>query len=107
VRGLPGGWVAWRVAVSLLGVAVIAIGVILLPLPGPGWVVIFAGLGVLATEYAWAARLLKWVRTKVVEWTRWLAGQPVWVRVVFGLATLALLAVIIWAAWLVAGRPGL
>jgi hypothetical protein len=31
----------------------------------------------------------------------------VWVRVVFGLATLALLAVIIWAAWLVAGRPGL
>ena len=65
VRALPGGRIAWRIAVTVVGVAVIAVGIVLLPLPGPGWLVIFAGLGMLATEYEWAARLLQWVRRQV------------------------------------------
>lgn len=48
----------WRSAVLLLGLALVVGGIILLPLPGPGWVVIFLGLGLLATEFAWAARVL-------------------------------------------------
>lgn len=107
VRSLPGGFIVWRVAVTIVGAAVIAIGIVLLPLPGPGWVIIFAGLGILASEYAWAARLLKWVRTTFVRWTQWLAARPLWLRLLATIASLAVLAGIVWGAWFVAGQPGL
>lgn len=48
-----------RVAVGAVGGAVTVIGVVFLVTPGPGWLVIFAGLGILATEFAWAAMLLE------------------------------------------------
>ena len=47
-----------RIAVFTVGVALVAGGVALLVLPGPGLLVIIAGLAVLATEFAWAERLL-------------------------------------------------
>jgi uncharacterized protein (TIGR02611 family) len=48
--------------VLIAGVAVVIAGIILLPLPGPGWVVIFLGFAVLATEFAAAEK----VRDKMV-----------------------------------------
>ncbi|AXI80682.1 TIGR02611 family protein [Peterkaempfera bronchialis] len=60
----------WRIAILVVGVAVIVAGILLLPLPGPGWAVIFAGLAILATEFTWAQRLLHWARTKVTEYAR-------------------------------------
>jgi uncharacterized protein (TIGR02611 family) len=93
--------VLWRVGVTLVGVAVIAGGIILLPLPGPGWLIIFAGLGVLGTEYAWAQRLLRWLRDLVRRWTAWLAGQPRWLQALVGAAGLIFLAAVAYAAWLV------
>ena len=36
-------------------------------LPGPGWLFIFLGLGVLATEYVWAERLLKTAKRKAEQ----------------------------------------
>ena len=50
-RGLG---VAYRVAVAILGFAIIVTGLALIPLPGPGWLIVFAGLAVLSTEFAWA-----------------------------------------------------
>ena len=47
-----------RIAVFVLGVALVGAGIALLVLPGPGLLVIIAGLAVLATEFAWAERLL-------------------------------------------------
>ena len=44
--------------VTLVGVALIAAGVVLLVLPGPGLLVMALGLAVLATEYPAAQRLL-------------------------------------------------
>ena len=70
VRSTPGGRLAWRIGATLVGVALIVGGIVLLPLPGPGWLIIFAGLGILATEYEWAARLLRFARGKVSAWTR-------------------------------------
>jgi uncharacterized protein (TIGR02611 family) len=55
---------AWRVVATALGVAIVLGGIVMLPLPGPGWAVIFLGLAVLATEYAWAHRLLVFTRDK-------------------------------------------
>jgi uncharacterized protein (TIGR02611 family) len=80
VRGLPGGTLLWRIGVTLLGLAVIAVGIVLLPLPGPGWLIIFAGLGLLATEYEWASRLLRRGRDLLARWTRWVAARGAWAR---------------------------
>ncbi|WTJ95221.1 TIGR02611 family protein [Streptomyces sp. NBC_01537] len=58
---------SWQVVVFLVGLAVVALGVVLLPLPGPGWVVIFAGMAIWATEFVWAQLVLRWTRRKVTE----------------------------------------
>jgi uncharacterized protein (TIGR02611 family) len=53
-----------RIAITVAGVVVILVGVAMLVLPGPGWLVIFLGLSILATEYVWAERLLKKAKEK-------------------------------------------
>jgi uncharacterized protein (TIGR02611 family) len=96
---MPGGWVAWRIGITVIGVAVIAVGIVLLPLPGPGWLIIFGGLGLLATEYTWAARLLARARSLVNRWTQWALHKPLWARVLIGLAGVVLLAAVLLGSW--------
>jgi uncharacterized protein (TIGR02611 family) len=51
------GWVmrsGKRIAVTIIGFGLVAAGLVMLVIPGPGLLVIFAGFAVLATEYAWA-----------------------------------------------------
>ena len=50
---------ARRLAILVIGATVVLAGVVMLVVPGPGIVVILLGLGLLALEFAWAARLLK------------------------------------------------
>lgn len=47
-----------RFAVTILGAALLAVGLAMMVLPGPGILLIVAGLAVLATEYVWARTLL-------------------------------------------------
>ena len=49
---------ALRLVRSVIGFTVLAVGVVLLFLPGPAIIVIPVGLAILATEYAWARRYL-------------------------------------------------
>jgi len=49
---------AKRVIITVVGLTVVLAGIAMLVLPGPGWLTISAGLGLLATEYLWARRLL-------------------------------------------------
>ena len=51
--------------VGIIGTAIVILGLALLPLPGPGWLVIFLGLAVLATEFAAAEKLRAWVVNKL------------------------------------------
>jgi uncharacterized protein (TIGR02611 family) len=94
--------VAWRVGVTVAGAVVIALGIVLLPLPGPGWLVIFAGMGLLATEYEWAARLLRWGRKRVTRWTRWAASRARWLRLLMGALGVLFVGGIALASWFVA-----
>jgi len=48
-----------RLAILVAGLAVVAVGIVLIPAPGPGWLVVFAGLAILATEFTWAEMLLE------------------------------------------------
>lgn len=99
VVGLPAGETVWRVAVAVVGAAVIALGMVMLPLPGPGWAVIFLGLGLWATEFHWAQRLLLRVRRLVLSWTDWLRRQARWVHVVVGIGGLGFTAAVLWLGW--------
>ena len=47
-----------RAAVFLVGVGLVGVGLVLFVTPGPGIVLVVAGLAVLATEFAWAEHLL-------------------------------------------------
>jgi tellurite resistance protein TerC len=49
---------AWRVVVAVVGGTITLIGVALLVLPGPAFVVIPVGLSILATEFVWARQWL-------------------------------------------------
>jgi uncharacterized protein (TIGR02611 family) len=65
IKHLFGRWnldsikVVRRVIVSVVGATVLLIGIALLVLPGPAFIVILVGLAILATEYAWARRWLR------------------------------------------------
>jgi uncharacterized protein (TIGR02611 family) len=80
-----------RILVTIAGTLVTVVGVVLLPLPGPGWLIIFGGLSILATEYTWAARLLHSVRNLAVRWENWAKRQPLAVRL--GMVFLGILIV--------------
>jgi uncharacterized protein (TIGR02611 family) len=57
---IPGG--ARRAGVAVAGSVVVVVGLALLVLPGPGLLVLTAGLALLATEFAWAQRWLTRLR---------------------------------------------
>ncbi|MEV0181001.1 TIGR02611 family protein [Streptomyces sp. NPDC050625] len=59
--------VSWQVCIFVVGLAVVLAGIIMLPLPGPGWVVIFGGMAIWATEFVWAQLVLRWTKRKVTE----------------------------------------
>lgn len=56
-----------KVVVTVIGLAVLAAGVVMMVTPGPGIVGIAAGLAILATEWAWADRWVKAARRKAHE----------------------------------------
>jgi tellurite resistance protein TerC len=56
-----------KAAVLVLGGTVLLIGVALIVLPGPAFVVIPTGLAILATEFLWARRLLDKAKEKVAH----------------------------------------
>ena len=58
---------SWQVGVFVVGLAVVVAGVCMLVLPGPGWLVIFGGMAIWATEFVWAQLVLRWTRRKVTE----------------------------------------
>jgi uncharacterized protein (TIGR02611 family) len=58
---------SWQVGVFVVGLAVVGAGIVMLPLPGPGWLVIFGGMAIWATEFVWAQLVLRWTKRKVTE----------------------------------------
>ncbi len=55
---------SFRLSIAALGFAVLGVGLAMLVTPGPGLLVIIAGLAILAHEFAWAARALEKARTR-------------------------------------------
>jgi uncharacterized protein (TIGR02611 family) len=51
-----------RVFRIVTGFTLLFAGVVMLVTPGPGWLVIFLGLGLLAAEFVWARRLMERIK---------------------------------------------
>jgi uncharacterized protein (TIGR02611 family) len=91
-------------AIALAGLVVIIVGIVLLAAPGPGWLVIFLGLGIWATEFAWAKSLLRLTQRTVGRWTAWLERQPRWLGALIGAVGLITLGAVALGAWLLVGK---
>lgn len=61
----------YKVLVTLLGVLIVVVGLVLVPLPGPGWLIVFIGLTVLGSEYHWVRRLTSWLRWQLSRFWAW------------------------------------
>jgi uncharacterized protein (TIGR02611 family) len=55
---------ARRIAVAIVGFSVLAVGIAMIVLPGPAFIVIPVGLGILSVEFAWARRWLRKVKER-------------------------------------------
>ena len=55
---------AKRIAITVVGFSVLGVGIAMVVLPGPAFIVIPIGLGILGLEFAWARRWLKTVKEK-------------------------------------------
>jgi uncharacterized protein (TIGR02611 family) len=65
----------WRLVVLAVGAVLLVAGAAMLVLPGPGWAMLFVAFAVLASEFAWARRLLDRTRVKAQQ-ARALAMDP-------------------------------
>lgn len=66
-------WVdlAYKTLVGVVGTVLVILGLIIVPLPGPGWLIVFGGLAVLATEFRWAKRAAHWLRVQLERFWAW------------------------------------
>jgi uncharacterized protein (TIGR02611 family) len=87
---------AKKAIIGIIGAVVVLIGIIAIPYPGPGWLIVFAGLAILATEFAWAQRLLDRIRGKYDAWTEWLKAQSIFVKSLFAIGTCLVVVTTLW-----------
>ncbi len=88
---------AYRIAVGFVGLVVLAAGVLAIPYPGPGWLIVFAGLGILASEFAWAHRLLHFAKARYDRFMTWFGKQSLFVK---GIGVLFTTVVVVATLWL-------
>jgi uncharacterized protein (TIGR02611 family) len=87
---------AYRIGVAVVGLLVLVAGIVMIPYPGPGWLVVFAGLAILATEFAWARRVLDYAKARYDAWTAWLGRQRWWVKLLVLLGTGVVVLLTLW-----------
>ena len=98
VRATPTGRLALKIGIGVLGTLVIALGIILIPFPGPGWGIVILGLAIWAIEFVWAKHLLEFTKRHVKAWTAWIGRQSLPVRGVLGVVGLVFVAGVVWAS---------
>lgn len=96
IAGNPVLNLGYRIAVGVVGTLVLVVGIIAIPYPGPGWLIVFAGLGILGSEFTWAYRLLRFAKGKYDEFMAWFARQSPTVKVLSALVTAVIVVATLW-----------
>jgi hypothetical protein len=68
-----------RVGVEIIGWILVPLGIFLMPAPGPGTLVLVAGISLLARRYVWAQKLLGPLERRAVEAAKF--GVATWPRI--------------------------
>ncbi len=85
-----------RILIGIIGGIVIVAGLIMVPYPGPGWLVVFAGLAILATEFDRAQRILDHAHDKYDAWQQWLGRQTFYIQSLVWLVTAIVVVMTVW-----------
>ncbi|WP_396902034.1 TIGR02611 family protein [Mycolicibacterium sp.] len=108
LRACPAAEFTYRIIVGVVGTLVLAVGIVAIPYPGPGWAIVFLGLAILASEFDFAKRALRYVRARYDAVMAWFDRQHIAVKGVSAaftglivVGTLWLFGVIGWSAGLV------
>jgi uncharacterized protein (TIGR02611 family) len=96
IRANPTGRMALKIGVGVFGALVVAVGIVLIPFPGPGWAIVILGLAILAIEFAWARNLLEITKRHVQSWTHWVGRQSLPVRALIGVVGMIFVGFIVW-----------
>ncbi|WP_235878584.1 TIGR02611 family protein [Saccharopolyspora karakumensis] len=88
--------ITYRVVLGVFGTAVLIAGLLMIPYPGPGWLVVFAGLGILATEFHWAHRVNMFAKRHYQRWVHWLGRQSLTTKLTIMAATGLVVVVTLW-----------
>ena len=86
----------YRIVVGVIGLVVLAVGILAIPYPGPGWAIVFIGLGILATEFDWARRLLAYAKERYDKAMDWFHDQHIAIQVLGGIFTALIVAATLW-----------
>lgn len=87
---------ARRAVIAVVGSLVLVVGIVAIPYPGPGWLIVFAGLAILATEFDWARRMLERARSEYDRWRQWLRHQNMIIRLVVLASTCTVVVMTLW-----------
>lgn len=96
LRERPTMDLTYRIVVGVVGLVVLGLGILAIPYPGPGWAIVFIGLAILATEFEWAHRALKYTRERYDRFMDWFKRQGLWVQVLGFLFTAAIVVLTLW-----------
>jgi len=96
VRASRTGRLTLQLVIGIVGAVVVAIGIVLIPFPGPGWLIVLGGLAIWAIEFVWAQRLLQFTRTRLERWWHWLGRQNIFVRILAGLIGLIFVGTVVY-----------
>ncbi len=105
LRANPTTRPALRLTVFVIGLVLVGGGLVLVPLPGPGWLIVILGIAVWASEFEPASRLLDFAKVHVRRWDHWVRAQPRWVQGLVGLVTFVFVVTVVWAVFRVMGLP--
>ena len=94
----------YRVSFAVLGFALILLGLVLVPLPGPGWLIVAIGFGMLALEFDRAERMLERLLHKMENAAERASQAPAWQKAL-GIAVAAVGAIGVVAAALLLEIP--
>jgi len=85
-----------RIAVTVAGFAVLLAGVVMMVTPGPGLLAIFAGLAILATEWAWAEKALDKAKVRAGQAAQAATATPFRLGLAIGATIVGLAAVLLY-----------
>jgi uncharacterized protein (TIGR02611 family) len=107
LRERPAYDFTYRVVVGVAGLAVLGLGILAIPYPGPGWAIVFVGLAILATEFEWAHRLLRYTRERYDRVMDWFKRQSLWVQAIGFAMTAAVVLATLWVLGALSFAAGL